>query len=189
MSFIEKIKQLDQQLLLWVNGHNSPFLDEVMWGISSKWFGVPFYLLILFLLYKKFGWKNMLLMGLTIGAAVGLSDYISTEWFKNTIQRYRPTHNLDIKDQVHVVNNYLGGMYGFVSSHSSNMFAFAVGSWLFLRKKWLMILLFVFWFIVAYSRVYLGVHYPLDVLIGADVGGIIMLIIYYFSNKYYFSKV
>ncbi len=188
MSFLDKIEQLDHDLLLWINQHNTPFLDDVMWGISSKWFGVPFYLLVAFLLFKKYGLKNTLIALAVVGASIGLSDLISTELFKNVIQRYRPTHHLELKDQLHIVNNYRGGMYGFVSSHAANMMAFAVASLLFLRTKWLSVLLIFFALIVAYSRVYLGVHYPLDVFCGADLGATIGLLFYYFSNKYYFSK-
>lgn len=188
MSFFEKIEELDQSLLLWINEHHSLFFDDVMWSISSKWFGIPFYLLVSVLLFRKFGFKNAFLALLVIGASIGLADLISTELFKNLIQRYRPTHHLELKDQLHIVNEYRGGMYGFVSSHSANMFAFAVASLLFLRKRWVSILLISFAILVAYSRVYLGVHYPLDVCVGADLGAVIGLVLYYFSNKYYFSK-
>ena len=94
MSFFEKIEQLDQDLLLWINEHNSLFFDNVMWGVSSKWFGVPFYLLVVYLLFRKFGLKSSIVALLVIGASIGLSDLISTELFKNLIQRYRPTHHL-----------------------------------------------------------------------------------------------
>lgn len=188
MSFLDKIEQLDQDLLVWINANNSPFFDDVMWGISSKWFGLPFYLLVALFLFRKFGIKDTIIALLVIGASIGLSDLISTELFKNVIQRYRPTHHLGLKNQLHIVNDYRGGMYGFVSSHAANMMAFAVGSILFLRTRWLNILLVVFAIMVAYSRVYLGVHYPLDVCVGADLGAVIAIVLYYFSNKYYFSK-
>ena len=188
MSFFEKIEQLDQELLLWINQHHSLFFDDVMWSISSKWFGVPFYLLVAYLIFKKFGIKNGIIALSVIGVAIGLSDLISTELFKNTIQRYRPTHHLGLKDQLHIVNDYRGGKFGFVSSHAANMMAFAAASLLLLRTRWVSILLIVFALIVAYSRIYLGVHYPLDVCVGADLGAVIALILYYLSNKYYFSK-
>jgi undecaprenyl-diphosphatase len=183
MSLFEKIEHLDQQLLLFINGLHSPFFDDVMWGISAEWFPIPFYVLVVVLLFKYLGWKHALIAIAVIAASVGLADLISNEVFKHTIKRYRPTHHLELMDKIHTVNDYRGGMYGFVSSHAANMFAFAVSSLLFIQQRWATVVLLLFGTIVAYSRVYLGVHYPLDVIGGAMVGASVAWLLYTIKLK------
>ena len=116
-----------------------------------------------------------------------IADQSSVQLFKNTFQRLRPCHNEAISNLVHIVNNKCGGLYGFVSSHATNTFAFAVFTSLFFSKKYISLLL-IFWaLVVSYSRIYLGVHYPLDVIGGGILGltiGILVFKIYLFTfNK------
>ena len=138
MGFIDKIEQIDRQLLFAVNGANSPLFDIIMWWVSKPAFGIPFYLLFIFLLYKSFGWKNTFILVLFAGLAVGLADLSAKYLFKEMFERFRPSQNLEIKGQLHYVNNYHGGMYGFVSSHAANMFCIAtlIGLWLKNKKRY-----------------------------------------------------
>lgn len=175
---IETLESFDQQLLLFINGCNSSFFDTLFFYLTKTWASIPIYMLAAYLLHKQFGWKKAVLSIIVIACSIGLSDIISTECFKKTICRYRPTHNLEIEDFVHIVNGYRGGMYGFVSSHAANMFAFATCTALFLRqKKWT--IFFLLWSVlICYTRMYLGVHYPADIACGALLGTIIAFICY-----------
>jgi undecaprenyl-diphosphatase len=180
---IETLESFDQQLLLCINGANTPLLDLVFYNLSKVWASFPIYLFAMYLLYRKYGWRRMLVCVFVICCAIGLADLISTECFKKVICRYRPTHNLDIGDFVHVVNGYRGGMYGFVSSHAANMFAFTVGASLYLRTRLWTIVFLVWSLLVCYSRMYLGVHYPADILCGAILGSVIAYVSYVAETK------
>ena len=112
------------------------------------------------------------------------SDQLSSSVIKPLVCRERPTHNVDIQDQIHTVNGYVGGLYGFVSSHAANSFAIAIFLSLVI-KNWLFSFTIFLWAIInSYTRIYLGVHYFGDVLCGAVVGIIIALILY----KLYFLQ-
>ncbi len=176
MNTLEYLEQLDQKLLLFLNGLHSPFWDNVMYWISYKYTWIPLYIAILIYLVirqKKYAWISIILLIL----AVFLSDQLSVNAFKNVFLRYRPTHNLEIGDWVHIVRDYRGGQYGFVSSHSANAFAFSTLSALIIRKKYLSYGLILWAIIVSYSRIYLGVHYPADIVGGAFLGVLIALIL------------
>lgn len=182
---IDQLERFDQDLLLAINGMHSSFLDALFWGLTQTWASIPLFVLAIYLLYRKFGWRNLLFCIVVVAVSIGLADLISTECFKKVICRYRPTHNLDIRDFVHVVNGYRGGMYGFVSSHAANMFAFAVSVSLLLKQsRWGIV--FVFWtMLVCYTRMYLGVHYPADIVCGAVLGCCVAWLSYVVATKFY----
>jgi undecaprenyl-diphosphatase len=180
MAFLE---QIDQQLFLFLNGFHNPFWDQVMYWISYKFTWIPLYLSVLIYLIvkqKKYAYISILLLVL---AAI-LADQMSVNLFKNVFLRYRPCHNLDIQPLVHLVNEHCGGQYGFVSSHATNSFAFAILSALIINKRNISILLVVWAIVVSYSRIYLGVHYPADILGGAILGtGIAILLHFVYQQR------
>lgn len=187
---IETLKSIDQSLFLFLNGLHSPFMDEVMYWVSDKYFWFPFYaVLIGIIIYKK---KNEAIPVLiAVGILVALADQLSVHMFKEVFERFRPCRpESPIHEMVHIVKNHCGGKYGFVSSHATNSFAVAV----FLSKvlgryyRYFTPLIFVWASLVSYSRVYLGVHYTGDIiggaLLGALLGYVIFKLLLLFQKKF-----
>ena len=154
------ILQYDRDLFLFLNGlHNSTF-DFIMHWISDSKIWIPFYAILLFALYKKYGFKGTVFAAAVVIAVIVITDQASVKLFKNVFMRYRPCHNLEIKDMVHIVYDHCGGKYGFVSSHAANTFGLATIIGLLLRNRIQFFLLLTWAALVSYSRIYLGVHYP-----------------------------
>ena len=168
--------ELDTKLVLAINGAHDPILDVIFYWASNKWTWVPFYAWILFILYRNYGKKIIYFLPL-IAAMTATTDQLSS-LLKNTTLRFRPCHEPAIQDLIHLVNNACGGKYGFVSSHAANTMALAVFISLVLPSKYkkLRLALFAFVLINGYSRMYLGAHYPLDILCGWILGFIIALL-------------
>ncbi|MFW5657965.1 MAG: phosphatase PAP2 family protein [Bacteroidota bacterium] len=169
---IDFLKDIDQQLFLFLNGMHGPFWDDIMYNISDKYIWIPFYLFLILLLADKYQKKAIWIILFTI-ISVSLADMISVQLFKETIQRLRPCHEPSLQSLVHLVNNHCGGKYGFVSSHAANSFALAVFLSFFFKNRLMVFILLSWAVIVSYSRIYLGVHYPGDILGGMLLGSII----------------
>lgn len=166
------LQHLDQQLFLFLNSHNSPFWDTVMYAISGRVIWAPLYLAILLYLGFKYKRKFLIIIPFII-IAVTLADQVSVQLFKNIFMRLRPCHEPSLAGMVHLVKGECGGLYGFVSSHASNSFNVAFLSLMFIKKRWYTISIIIWASVIGYSRIYLGVHYPGDVVCGSMVGAFI----------------
>lgn len=182
---IEFLEEIDRSIVLAINGWNNPFMDELMWWISARITWVPLYLILLYLAYKTLSRNQLFLFLGLIGLTIALTDLTSVHLFKNVFLRYRPSHNLLLTEKLHYYlvkpgEYYKGGDYGFISSHAANIFAIVTFVFLVLRRaypKLIFPLLFI-GMIIAYSRIYLGVHYLSDVFVGALVGSSIAFLVH-----------
>ena len=168
---LEQLKSIDTDLFLAINGAHSSFFDFLMFWASDKWIWIPLYIFFAYLLFKNYG-KRVWILVFLAGFAIALSDLSSTYLFKFVFQRPRPCHEPSLEGIIHLVNGHCGGKYGFISSHASNSFALATFLSLLLGKKirFFTPLIIVWALLLSYSRVYLGVHYPGDVIVGSIWG-------------------
>ncbi len=168
---LDKLELFDKQLFLAINGWHSPMVDAIMFYISAMWVFIPVFVYWLYMVFNRYGLKKLLILLVFLSLLIVLTDQTSNIT-KHTIKRYRPTHNLEIQSQVHTVNDYKGGKYGFFSSHATNTFAVAMLLFLLFSKESILfrVSFFVWAGLVSYSRMYLGVHYPSDIFVGIVVG-------------------
>lgn len=181
---IDFLTRIDTELFLFLNGLHVDWLDPVMTFISGKITWAPFYIVLLFLVIKNYK-KQSIIIIIGIILLIVCSDQVSSGIFKPIFERPRPCHNEAIKDLVYLPNGHCGGAYGFISSHACNTFALAAFLTLLLKKyyKKIAYVMFIWATLVAYSRIYMGVHYPGDVIAGAAVGAIIGVIIAKIADK------
>ena len=175
---IEYLNRLDTDLFLFLNGFHSPFWDRVMWFVSGKLEWLPLYIILAGWLIYKFRWKAVLVFIFT-ALLITASDQLSVKMFKEVFQRLRPCRNEEIMDLVYIVNGYCAGKYSFVSSHAANSFALAAFTSLILKNRAYSWFIYSWAAVVSYSRIYLGVHYPGDVLGGAVLGIVVGLLVYW----------
>jgi len=180
---LESITQVDTNLFLLINQANNSFLDSVMYYASSKLFWIPLYILFIVLIGIKYKWKAIIAI-IFVVIAVGIADLTSVHLFKNVFQRLRPCYEPALTP---IINNIVGcgGKYGFVSSHAANSFAIVIMIIKLIgdKHKWVNWLMPLWGVLILYSRIYLGKHYPADVIVGAILGMIIGWIIYLAFEK------
>jgi len=165
----ETLNNWDTQLFLFFNGMHSPFFDSLMSWISDKTNWIPLYIVLLGYIILTFRWKALWIL-LGIAVLITMSDQASVHLFKETFERLRPCHQPHLAGMVHLINDHCGGQYGFVSSHASNHFAVALFTGLWIRNRWYWAGILFWAALIGYSRIYLGVHFPGDVLGGAALG-------------------
>lgn len=168
---------IDQHLFLFLNGLRADWLDPVMVSITAMWVWIPLYALLLFMVFKQYGKRGWWIL-LAVALLILCTDQLSAHVCKPLFHRLRPCFNPELEGLVNLPKGLPGGRYGFVSSHAANTFGIAAFLTAVLRKQWHWIgwVLYFWAFLSSYSRIYVGVHYPGDILAGAVLGILIGLI-------------
>ncbi|MBR6551008.1 MAG: phosphatase PAP2 family protein [Paludibacteraceae bacterium] len=187
---LEQLLHIDTEVLLVINGWHAPWADTLMWIISAKATWIPLYLLLIGLLVWRYRQPAMtsvkwlqrvpacVVMIVVIGLAVGAADFIASGILKDLVARPRPTRVPELEGVLHLVNGYKSGKFGFVSSHAANTMAVALLFSLIWRNKIATVGLMLWVAANCYSRMYLGVHYPTDILGGLLIGAAVAVAAY-----------
>ena len=168
---LDQLLKLDQALFLELNNLGTPTWDGFWLFITNKLHSIPLYCILLFVSYQQLGVKKTLVLLVTIGILIGVTDQLAN-FFKYGVQRLRPCHNMELTSVMRLVKSSCGGKYGYFSAHASNAFAVATFFTFLLKNSFKLIgICLVTWAaMVAYSRVYIGVHFPLDIFTGMCIG-------------------
>ena len=170
---MEWLNSIDILLFKLINNNGFVEIDKAMLFVSNKLTWIPLYILLLYLLFKKYS-TNFIWIIISLSLLIFLADYGSVHWFKEVFERLRPCHQLE---DVRLVKE-CGGLYSFVSSHAANTFAIAFFIGLVFKNIWGFIYLFSWAALIGYSRVYLGVHFPFDIVGGMFWGLFVSLLVY-----------
>lgn len=163
---------MDEAILLWVNSHHFEYMDEYMWMLTYRFTWIPMYLAIAYAVVRSLGWRKGLLYIVAVGLTILLADQMCSHVIRPWAERLRPS-NLDnpLSAVIHIVHDYRGAPYGMPSCHAANTMALLTILLLAFRGRILAVTMTVWMLSQVYSRMYLGVHYPTDLLVGAAVGG------------------
>lgn len=174
--------ELDKKIFFFINLNNNQTFDNIFWYISQWYTWILFYFFVVLLSIKKEKKNSIFFISLLI-LGIGVADVVSTQLFKEVFHRLRPCHTPEMTDFVHIVRGKCGGTYGFVSSHAANFFAIATFTSLEFKNYLYTTISFLIATFVIYSRIYLGVHFPADVIFGAILGSIIGFSIFFLYQK------
>ena len=182
-NILNTINDADRDLLTTIN-FDGPTGYDFFWAIySDKWTWIPFILVIVYCLLRPGNWKHRLLIIGSVALLFLLSDFVVSSFIKNVICRPRPSHDPAVMSLLSYVNDYRGGSYGFPSNHASNGFATATFLALLFRNRWVTLSAFLWAAGSCYSRMYLGVHYPTDILCGALLGTLFAFLVFILYKK------
>lgn len=177
---IQYLNQVDTSVFLYLNGFHNTFWDYFMTMYSNRFVWVPFYASFLYVMIRNYPAKVNIACLMVIVLIIFASDQITSTLLKPWVERMRPSNpDNPISPWVHVVFNYRGGRYGFPSSHSANAWCVAFFAMFLVRRNKLSIFLTIWALLMSYSRIYLGVHYPGDLLVGMVIGVAIATSCYY----------
>lgn len=190
MIFPEFLQNIDEHLFFLVNQKwSNQLFDTILPPIRDRLFWIPLYVLIAILILWKYKGKGLMLIVL-LAANFAASDQLSSAVIKPAVNRTRPCNDENVKETVILRIDRCGVGKSFTSSHAANTFAFAVLCILLFRKrvKWISPVALLWAFSISYAQVYVGVHYPLDIIAGGLLGAGISLIIYTLAKKFLFPK-
>ena len=171
---IEWIQDGDADALLWINSHHTEFFNRFFMIFTGRYVWIAMYVSLLAMMVRAWGWKRAVVVALLVGACVGLADQVCATVLRPLFARPRPSRpDSGISELVMLVNSYRGGHYGFPSCHGANSIAHVVAVGMAVRSGGLRWLLIVWAIMNCYTRMYLGVHYPGDILVGAAIGSAI----------------
>ncbi len=164
----DKIIQLDKEALVYLNNLGTEQFDALWLGITNQFNWIPLFLIVIILVFKYFGWKRGGFIILAMIIMVAFSDQF-TNFIKNTVQRLRPNNDPDIRPLLRILKSPRG--YSFMSGHATTSTVFSVFVILLLKDKFKYVYCILFFpMVFAYSRLYLGVHYPIDIFVGLCIG-------------------
>lgn len=168
---IEFLQGIDEQMLLAVNGTWGQWADMFWYTFSGRWVWIPLYCALMVMLMQRYGWRNALGFLLVVVCIIAVSDQTCATVIRPAVERLRPANpDNPLSQSIYIVNNYRGGSYGFPSCHATNTVALAVFFIWLTRSKILGTVLVLWAAMNCYSRMYLGVHYPGDLIVGALIG-------------------
>lgn len=168
---IDWLNTIDTQAFLALNGLHAPYFDAFMKLFTGKWIWVPMYAAVLFAVVRNYRWRQTLAVLVCVALAITIADQVCATLIRPEVCRLRPSNPENpLSEMVHIVGGYRGGSYGFPSCHAANSFALASFLTLLFANRKLSLFIFAWAVLNSYSRVYLGVHYPGDLLVGAIIG-------------------
>lgn len=175
--FISLLSEADRMILLAANSLHTPELDSLMWEISRKWTWVPLYILLSAFVFRKYNTAGGIVCLLIIAAMITATDQTCAGIIRPVVCRLRPSSpDNPLSSLLHLVNDYRGGRFGFPSCHAANTFALALFLSLLFKNRFFTIAIISWSLLVSYSRLYLGVHYPSDILGGILIGALFAIL-------------
>ena len=171
---IDQLLELNDRVLLAINGAHTGFLDSFMMIATNRWTWVPLYVAAFIYLIYRFGWLRAVSVLAVAGLTIAVVDQLCGSLIRDSLQILRPSNpDNPLSAQIQIVDGYRGGRYGFPSCHAANCTALMMVLGTVMRRRWAWLVLAAYVLLNCYSRLYLGVHYPSDILAGAALGALI----------------